>query len=205
MDETSMIAELKAYLNHVSFADDLLTAYKSLLKEVEKHNDQINLAPGFFKLTQYALSKTLCIEVAKLYVGSGQERRIQKLINQARGNANIFPKEIEFPSKCGKMEKIKLLDFLNLSEQRLKELEDNRELLRIHRDKHLAHNDPEYFDGTVNPSVEFPLSMEMLQEMITFCGMFCNVLLSSLGQPFVCWKSKNAGDLGNLLSHVSMD
>jgi hypothetical protein len=80
MPHEEMVAKLEAYLKHIIFAQDFLATYKSILDAIEPYNAQINLAPGFFTLSQYSLSKCLFIELGKLYCGSGDEKTMSKFL-----------------------------------------------------------------------------------------------------------------------------
>ena len=211
MTKEEMIHELDAYINHIIFASDCLAAYTSILDSCRKHNTEINLACGFFTITKYSLSKCLCIELSKLFVGSGDEKNMFKLINNVRSNQQLFPKQLKTTYQyaddpnCPEDVLVEAIDLENDIAQaeiqlaRLKPIIDN---LKGRRDKFLVHNDPEYFDGTCNPVWDFPLSMSDVQALIDFSAEFCNMLLSYLTGRVVFCQSTNAGDLEILLQKI---
>lgn len=206
-----MIAELEAYLKHIEFAQDCFIAYKSILDSLNPYNEQINLSPGFFTITMNSLSKCLCIELAKLYIGSGQEKTIRKLLNQVSSNRHIFPKEIktEFvwaddPSRepDAQIDKININSDIEIAQAQLEQFEPIIVRLKSRRDKYLAHNDPEFFDGKVNPAWTFPVAMCDVHALIHFAGNLCNKLLSYLDRRVIAYQSQNADDLTNLLNKL---
>ena len=208
MNREQLIEELEAYLRHIIFASDCLVSYKSILDGSSKYNDQINIAPGFFSISMNALSKCLCIELAKLFVGSGSEKTMQKLIGIVNANQNLFPKEKKTPyhwaddPHCPPMieiEKINIKADLKAAEEQLLGLEPIISRLKSRRNHFLAHNDPKYFDGTQNPSWDFPISISDVQALIYFSAGFCNKLLSHLDDRIMAYQSSNSNDLEQLL------
>ena len=208
MDREQLIQELEAYLRHIIFASDCLASYKSILDGSSKYNDQINIAPGFFSVSMNALSKCLCIELAKLFVGSRSEKTIQKLIGIVKANQNLFPKEREIPYHWAddpqhppmiEIEKINIKADIQTAEEQLSKLEPIISRLKSRRNQFLAHNDPKYFDGTQNPSWDFPISISDVQALIYFGAGFCNKLLSHLDDRIIAYQSSNSNDLEQLL------
>lgn len=211
MTKNEMIAEVRAYLEHVSFACDCFVAYRSILMSIETYNKQINFAPGFFTLAKHTLSKCMCVELAKLYVGSGKEKTVRNLINQVKANYNLFSKKYEINYEtsddicCGsKREVIKfnIRGIIDDAERTLDEMQPVIKQLRGRRDQYLAHNDPQFFYGEVNPALEFPFTMDDAEKMIQFCGEFCNKLLLNLEGRAICYKTQNADDLQSLLRRL---
>lgn len=208
MDREQLIGELEAYLRHIIFASDCLVSYKSILDGSSKYNDQINISPGFFSVSMNALSKCLCIELAKLFVGSGSEKTIQKLIGIVRANQDLFPKEKKIPYYWAdnphrppmiEREKINIKADLQTAEEQLAKLEPIIRRLKSRRNQFLAHNDPKYFDGSKNPSWDFPISISDVQALIYFSAGFCNKLLSHLDDRIMAYQSSNSNDLEQLL------
>lgn len=195
-------------MRHIIFASDCLVCYKSILDGSSKYNDQINIAPGFFSVSLNALSKCLCIELAKLFVGSGSEKTIHHLIGIVKANQNIFPKKKEIPYHWAddlsrppmiEIEKINIKIDLQDAEERLTKLEPIIGRLKSRRDQFLAHNDPKYFDGTQNASWDFPISISDVQALIYFGAGFCDKLLSHLDNRVMAYQTSNSNDLEQLL------
>lgn len=208
MDRIQLIREVEAYLRHIIFASDCLVCYKSILDGSAKYNDQINIAPGFFTVSMHALSKCLCIELAKLFVGSGSEKTMHKLVSVVSANQHLFPKQKETlyfleenqnSRPIVEIQEIHIKEDLRNAEERLAELKPIVECLKSRRNQFLAHNDPRYFDGVKNPSWDFPLSISDVQILISFSADFCNKLLSYLDDRIMAYPSTNAGDLEKLL------
>ena len=211
MEKEQFIEETEAYLRHIFFASDCLACYKSILDGSSKYNNQINIAPGFFSVSLHALSKCLCIELSKLFLGSGDEKTMHKFINVAKANQNIFPKEKisvcdwEDDSKLPPTqitEKINIAKDLQDAEMQLEQLQPILSRLKGRRDQFLVHNDSKYFDGTNRPEWAFPISISDVQALIYFSAGFCNKLLSYLDNRVVAYRSTNADDLEQLLLHV---
>lgn len=214
MEREQFVAEIEAYLRHVIFASDCLVCYKSILDGSSKYNNQINIAPGFFSVSLHALSKCLCIELSKLFLGAGNEKTMHKLINIAKANQNIFPKEkisicdweedsVRLPTKT--TEKINIAKDLQDAETQLKQLQPILSRLKSRRDQFLVHNDPKYFDGTQRPEWDFPISISDAKALIYFSAGFCNKLLSYLDNRLVAYQSANANDLEKLLMQVQIE
>ena len=68
-----MFCEIRAYLFHINFANNCLDAYMSLFKNMQTNTDILNKASGFFQISEYALSKCMILEYAKLFCGSSDE------------------------------------------------------------------------------------------------------------------------------------
>lgn len=190
----------------ISECDD--EVYKSILDAIEPYNDQINLAPGFFTLSQYSLSKCLLIELGKLYCGSGQEKTMSKLLNQVHGNFQLFPKQIstpfqweDDPTRAPEV-RITTINMNNDLAEAKKQLESMAPIvtrLKSRRDTSLVHNDPKYFHGKLNPIWDFPISIADVNTLIYFAAGFCNKMLSYLDGRVIAYQSQNADDLNELL------
>ena len=57
MNVNEMFSLIESYLQHNNFAYNLYIAYMSLHESNKLHYNLLNKAPGFFTMTQYALSK----------------------------------------------------------------------------------------------------------------------------------------------------
>ena len=211
MDKHKLICEIDAYMRHIVFASDCLVAYKSVLDATTKYNAQINIAPGFFSVSLNSISKCLCVELSKLFLGSGDEKTMRKLINVVKANQNLFPKEKV--SMCDwedapthpstrTIECINIAKDLQNAEIQLEQLQPILSRLKSRRDQFLVHNDPKYFDGANRPEWDFPISISDVQALIYFSAGFCNKLLSYLDNRVVAYRSTNADDLEQLLLHV---
>jgi len=163
-----MFLEIKAYLIHINFANNCLDAYMSLFKNMQINNDILNKAPGFFLISKYALSKCVILEYAKLFCGSGDQKTINKLLNNVKAHANIFPK--------GEAMKI----FNRFDAYLHNDLKEIIDCLTVRRNKDLAHNDPKYFYGTNNPAEDNYISPEELVKLYDFCFELCESLLELL-------------------------
>ena len=88
--QRELYREIAAYLQHINFARNCCVAYKSLYDNIQKNEQILSNAVGFFTITRYALSKCLLIELSKLFHGSDPQRTVRKLIRKVRGNQNAF-------------------------------------------------------------------------------------------------------------------
>lgn len=163
-----MFLELEAYLKHINFANNCLDAYMSLHENIQKNDDILNKAPGFFLISKYALNKCVTLEYAKLFCGSSDEKTIYKLLNNVKANANLFPK--------GKAMKI----YNHFEPYLHNDLKGIIDCLTVRRDKDLAHNDPKYFYGTNNPAEDNYISPEEFGKLYGFCFELCESLLELL-------------------------
>ena len=165
MNENEMFSLIESYMQHNNFAYNLYVAYMSLFENVHKHYDVLNKAPCFFNTTRYALSKCMILEFAKLYCGSGDERTIYKLINIVKANSQLFNKN-DIHNFCVEVE--------NHIETKLKPIIDK---LKNRRNKDLAHNDKEFFDGLKNPAIENQISCDDIKELYEYTLKFlCHLI-----------------------------
>ena len=88
--QRELYREITAYLQHINFAQNCCVAYKSLYDNIEKNEQILNNAVGFFTITRFALSKCLLIELSKLFHGSSPQRTVRKLIGKVRANQTAF-------------------------------------------------------------------------------------------------------------------
>ena len=206
-----MIKLLETYLNRIRFANDCFSAYKSILDALHTSNAVINQSPAFFSICLLSLERTLLLELAKLYKGSGHEQTINKLINIIRANQNLFPKKINctpvyednmnpiIPQSIFTLCLPKEISQFELQIDSLKNIVDK---LSVRRDKYLAHNDKEYFANEKDLIDNFPINFENIEQIIKLTGDFCNKMLSYLNGTIIAYQSYNATDLSNLLSKV---
>lgn len=211
MEKQQLIEEIRAYLRHIIFASDCLSCYRSIIDASRDRNDQINLSPGFFSISMHALSKCLCIELAKLYDHKTTEKTIYALVGVVKANQHLFPKKKDVSylwddpvSGVCKDETVKIDIKADLAdaEEQLSRLETIIGNLKSRRDQYLAHNDPKYFDGTINPAWDFPIAISDVETLIFFAAGFCNKLLSYLDDTIMAYRSSNSNDLENLLQRI---
>lgn len=168
MNENEMFSLIESYMQHNNFAHNLYIAYMSLFENINKHNEILNKAPGFFDITRYALSKCMILEFAKLYCGSGEERTIYKLINIVKANLHLFnTKDIQ--------------DFCTEAERHMEtKLKPIIDKLKKRRNEDLAHNDKKFFDGSKNPAIENWISCDDINELYEYTFKFLYHLIEAL-------------------------
>lgn len=213
MLKQELVYELKAYIKHIRLAQDCLIAYKSLCNSICSHNEQINLAPGFFSIAKQSLINCMCVELAKLYVGSGKEKTIRKLLNQISANCNLFPKYInntyfwadnQENQPYEEVFSVDIIAEISTAQARIKDLEPIINQLKNRRNTYYAHNDPQYFLSGDQLTTDFPLTFNDVSVLIDFAGKFCNQMLVYLTGEVISYQSMNADDLPNLLNRTVM-
>ncbi len=168
MNVNEMFSLIESYLQHNNFAYNLYIAYMSLHESNKSHNNLLNKAPGFFTMTQYALSKCMLLEFAKLYCGSGDERTIYKLIKIVEANLHLFnTKDIQILCSNAK----KYMETI---------LNPTIENLKSRRNEDLAHNDKKFFDGMRNPALESYISCDNINVLYEYTFEFLNRLIEAL-------------------------
>lgn len=195
MDKDKMFDEIAAYINHLTFAYNCLDAYMSLHNNVEKHNDVLNKAPGFFTITQYALSKCMILEFAKLFKKASssnkKERTIYKLFNIAKNSKDVFS-NIDVLELCATAEGKLATEFNEIIWK-----------LECRRDNDLTHNDHKYFSGEINPAEENYISPTEFETLYNFGMEFCNELLVALDVERKVDLLFGANDLEDFLNEYS--
>ena len=212
MTKEQMIHEIEAYVNHIVFVQDCLTAYKSLMNAINVDNEKINLSSGFFTIVKYALCKCMLTELSKIYIGSGKEKTLNRLINLVLSNLNLLSKK----KKISYLEEPEMIEYVEYKKINIKkeieklkgELDEKQEVierLKGIRDKVLAHNDPQYFNGEYNFYEDYPFGMKETEELLFFAEYLCNIFLDNLDNRVICFKSLNADDLFKLLDKVTLE
>lgn len=184
-----MFLEINAYLQHINFAKNCYDAYRCLFKGIKENNSVLNEAPGFFTISEYALSKCLLLELAKMFLKKSDEKNVTKLINTVRANMHLFSIG-NVKSRCEYVEKE-----INTT------LKDSIEKLKARRDQDLAHNDRIFFSGRINPAEKHYISPEECETLITLVFNFCNDLLSCLPHTKSPILYYGADDLNNLINN----
>jgi hypothetical protein len=192
MDYTqdTLYCEIEAYLQHINFALNCYEAYNALYNIGEIDCDFLNISPGFFTVTRYALSKCLLIETAKLFCGSGDERTLQKLIKVVKSNNSIFINN-RAKQLCEDANNAITNYFLNTISK-----------IKARRDKDLSHNDPLFFHGNINPAEVNYISPDEIQEILSYSFNFCVELLECLPCNEKVILTHGADDLKNLVNHT---
>lgn len=192
MNKEKMFEEIEAYFQHINYAYNTGVAYFALIDDAVVENIA-NKAPGFFTMAQYALSKTLLIELAKMFCGTKEkkERTFRKLTNMVEGNCHLFTSPKAIKRLC----------------EEAKDLLDNtysQTIARIksRRDKDLTHNDPEYFSGKRNPAAENYISPEEAENLCKLVAEFCNILLQYLDSSKTVVLTGGANDIRDLLKEM---
>lgn len=184
-----MFLVINAYLQHINFAKNCYDAYRCLFKGINENSPVLNESPGFFTISEYALSKCLLLELAKMFRKNSKEKTVTKLINTVRANMHLFIKG-NVKSQCEYVEKE-----LNTT------LKDSVEKLMARRDQDLAHNDPMFFFGRTNPVEKNYISPEECEALIFLVFNFCNDLLRCLSTSESPVLYYGADDLNNLLNN----
>ncbi len=192
MDYTqdTMYCEIESYLQHINFAFNCYEAYNALYDIGESDYDFLNISPGFFTITRYALSKCLLIETAKLFCGSGDERTIPKLIKIAKSNNSLFVND-RAKKLCEDAGNAITNDFANTISK-----------IKARRDRDLSHNDPLFFHGSTNPAEVNYISPDEIQEILLFSFNFCVELLECLSYNEKVILTHGADDLRNLVEKL---
>lgn len=190
MNKEKMFEEIEAYFQHINYAYNTGVAYFALIDDTVVENIA-NKAPGFFTMAQYALSKTLLIELAKMFCGSGEERTFRKLISLVEGNCHLFTSPKSIKKLCEEAKD--LLD--NTYNQTIAKI-------KRRRNKDLAHYDPEYFSGKRNPAVENYISPEEAENLCKLVAEFCNILLQYLDSSKTVVLTGGANDIRDLLKEM---
>lgn len=84
--------EAQSYIEHSGFAWNCFYAYESIANAYAENPEKIAIAESLFETILFSLSKTLQIELSKLYCDSGKTKTIFNFINQLRANQTIFDK-----------------------------------------------------------------------------------------------------------------
>ena len=181
--------EIKAYLQHINFAQNCYSAYKALYENVQNNDCVLNNAVGFFTITQYALSKCLLIELAKLFCGSNKERTISKLINIVQAQQDKFDKG-------------KVLPICEKYKVKLEECDPIIAKLKARRDQDLTHNDPIFFFGDCNPAKINYISLNDCEELINLVYNLCRELLDCLPTFDTICLNYGADDLNRFIDSI---
>lgn len=187
--QCELYREITAYLQHINFARNCCVAYKSLYDNIQNNAQILNHAVGFFTITQYALSKCLLIELAKLFCGSSKERTIQKLIRIVLANQNAFHGG-DIQSICDSCNK-KIGDFSSTITK-----------LKARRDQDLTHNDPVFFYGDCNPAEKNYISLEDCEDLMAFVFIFCKMLLDRLPTFDTIYLDSGADDFDEFIDAI---
>ena len=147
ISKENLVEEIKMYLSHITVAHDYYIARKTLVNSVnsKEFNGIINMAPAFFSATLNALFDSLQLELSKLYCDTQKnEKTLNKLINIAEANANLFPMEVVYGANVEDAEnsefeikKINIKNDLSRAKKDLEELKPIIENLNTRRDKKL--------------------------------------------------------------------
>ncbi|MBR5486017.1 MAG: hypothetical protein IKV41_05850 [Oscillospiraceae bacterium] len=214
MTKEELIELLETYLRRIRFANDCLISAKSIWSAVLNHNAVINQSSGFFTICLLSLERSMCMELAKLYSGSGEERTIEKLNNIIKANQHLFPSEIDCtPTYVGDSEieikrvvhKVNVSDMIETFTKGKVFHEETIKALKARRNKYIAHNDREYFLDEEKLKKDFPVKLKDVEDLITYTGDYCNKILSSLNRTVIAYHSQNADDLSSLLSKVVLN
>jgi hypothetical protein len=197
MDRKSLVDEIDTYIDHIAFAYDCYIVCQSLSEAAANDNEKVNLAPGFFQVAWYALTQTLMITLARMYVGSfTNDKTIQVLINQCREF---------FDSGDGMEYRDDIFDILNDAQNAIDAMRPNQiKNLKMRRDKSYAHNDRDYFGESQKIIQEFPLKESDIEDLLQVASNFCTKLLSMLTGKIVVPIAQNSRDLNNLLQYVDL-
>ena len=185
-NKQELIDEVTAYMNHAVFAADCLTAYLSI-HDLMGDDSKLNKSPGFFTISLYSLSKCLLLELAKLYCGSGNERTIYKLEKIIKANNQFFSA------------KEPIIAVTQQLEEDLLAAENTINKLHYRRDKDLAHNDPKYFSGALNPAEGNYISPDECWKLIGIVADYCNEILSRLDNRTIFYPTIGSDDLAQLV------
>lgn len=204
MTTQEMKKELNTYLKHIRIINNRYIALMSIYNSIQKYNEEINYARGFFWVSIYAISDSCCSELVKLYCGSRHERTIRYLLGVIKANQNLFYKEIKTNvhdandhSKIlwSETEKVDLKREIDKAYEELDKLNAIIIRLKSRRNQYLAHNDPEYFYDTEKISKNLPLSLDELKQLIHFAGDLCNKMQGYLDGDIVLYETIGSDDL----------
>lgn len=192
MDYTqdTMYCEIESYLHHINFAINCYEAYNALYDIGESDSYFLDISPGFFTITRYALSKCLLIETAKLFCGSGEERTIPKLIKIVKSNNSLFAND-RAKKLCEDASNAITNDFANTISK-----------IKLRRNQDLSHNDPLFFYGNTNPAKVNYISPDDIQKILFFSFDFCVELLECLSYDEKVILTHGADDLRNLVAKI---
>lgn len=165
--QQELYIDITAYLQHINFARNCLTAYTALYDNIQNNDQILNHAAGFFTITQYALSKCLLLELAKLFCGSRKERTIQKLMGIVQANQDAFING-------------NIQIFLKRFQLELEGVSSIISKLKTRRNQDLTHNDPIFFHGDINPAEEQYISPNECRQLIDLVFSLCQDLLDCL-------------------------
>ena len=180
--------EITAYLEHINFANNCLVAYRTLYKQIQDNDSLLKKAPGFFTITQYALSKCLLIELSKLFCGTRPQRTIHQLLSNVIATNDAFTE--------GNAKQI----YDDAKSKIVNEFAPIGDKLKARRDQDLTHNDPKYFFGNVNPATVNYISFDECQKLINFAFSLCINLLHCLPESSAIPLDNGADDLDDLLN-----
>lgn len=191
MTRDEFVEQLEVYLKHIRDAYGYFDAYEAIITGCYNNLNEINMAPGFFKIVQCSLYNSLFMELAKLYCKrkNSSERTVSKLLNLVIENRHLFKPEDNI---C---ELIKNAEYQLESEDMKKAID----VLKNRRDQYMAHNDQIYFKKDFNPRKEFPIGQGELWGLISFADNLCKSIYSCLEQQDIYTRAKNSGDLYKLL------
>lgn len=187
--QRELYREITAYLQHINFARNCCVAYKSLYDNIQKNEQILNNAVGFFTITRFALSKCLLIELSKLFHGSSPQRTVRKLIGKVRANQNAFIVG-DIGAICEECER------------KLEEFDSIITRLAMRRNKDLAHNDPIFFFGDRNPADENYISLDECEDLIAFVFAFGRRLLECLPAFDTIYLDSGADDFNEFIDVI---
>jgi len=192
MDKEKMFEEIEAYFQHINYAYNTGVAYFALIDDAIVENIA-NKAPGFFTMAQDAFSKTLFVELAKMFCRTKEkkEKTFRKLINIVEGNCHLFTSPKTIKELCDEAKN--LLD--NTYNQTIVKIKKRR-------NEDLVHNDPKFFSGKRNPAVENYISPKEAEQLCILVAKFCEILLQYLDSDKKVTLVGGANDIRDLLKEM---
>ena len=191
MTHDEFVEQLEVYLKHIRDAYGYFDAYEAIITGCYNNLNEINLAPGFFKLAQCSLYNSLLMELAKLYCKrkGSSERTLSKLLNLLKENRRLFKPEDN------------ICELIEDAENQLESdvMKKGIDILKNRRDQYMAHNVQIYFKKDFSPRKEFPIGQGEIWRLISFSDNLCKNIYSHLEQQNIYTRAKNSGDLCKLL------
>ena len=182
----SLLDELRIYNDHYVYLSDLVSVYS----EFNKFNSAKSKAPNSILIMESACIDAMMMEFAKFYDGNKNSKNISSLLAEYSKdeNLNLFTDKDLVLQKINEFkDKIKKDEYFS----------KGIEILKMRRNKYLAHNDPKFFGNQEKDDTY--LSTSLLCDMKKFIKEIIDFFYSELGENVDSLKKPiYDGDLKNI-------
>lgn len=199
---------IHSYLWRINYLNNYFGLFAHIRKEIAASRESIWVAPMFFQTTIDALYHTVVVELAKLY--SKYDDGLNKLLNICEHNKDLFrtegTREWKNPQTMEIIDreeyKVCVLDDIRVQREEIEKRKESIERIKVWRDKYFAHLDKEYRRAPEKLSEQYPLSDQVLRDLIDLADHICNQMLFDLNDECFGIDSTYVLDVDELLAIV---